>query len=82
MAEPIAIIGISCRLPGGASPPEFWQFLARGGDAVTETPPGRWNVEEFYDPNPDAAGKMYTNRGSYLPDIDRFSPTFFGISPR
>jgi myxalamid-type polyketide synthase MxaB len=82
MAEPIAIIGMSCRLPGGASPSEFWEFLARGGDAVTETPPGRWKVEEFYDPNPDAVGKMYTNRGSYLQDFDHFDPTFFGISPR
>jgi acyl transferase domain-containing protein len=73
---------MSCRLPGGATPAEFWEFLARGGDAITETPPDRWNAEEYYDPNPDAPGKMYTNRGSYLPDIDRFSPTFFGISPR
>jgi myxalamid-type polyketide synthase MxaB len=73
---------MSCRLPEGGNTTEFWDFLARGGDAVTETPPGRWNVEEFYDPNPDAVGKMYTNRGSFLPDIDRFSPTFFGISPR
>ena len=80
--EPIAIVGMSCRFPGGANPAEFWEFLARSGDAVTETPPGRWDVEAYYDPNPDAPGKMYTNRGAYLEDIDRFSPTFFGISPR
>ena len=80
--EPIAIVGMSCRLPGGANPTEFWEFLARGGDAVTETPPGRWDVEAYYDPNPDAPGKMYTNRGAYLEEFDRFSPTFFGISPR
>ena len=80
--EPIAVIGMSCRLPGGASPAEFWEFLARGGDAVTETPPGRWDVDAYYDPNPDVPGKMYTNRGAYIEDVDGFSPTFFGISPR
>jgi myxalamid-type polyketide synthase MxaB len=80
--EPIAVVGMACRLPGGASPAQFWEFLARGGDAVTETPPGRWDVEAYYDPNPDAVGKMYTNRGAYIEDVDRFSPTFFGISPR
>ena len=82
MFEPIAIVGMSCRLPGGANPAAFWEFLARGGDAVTETPAGRWDVDAYYDPNPDAPGKMYTNRGAYLEDFDRFSPTFFGISPR
>jgi acyl transferase domain-containing protein len=80
--EPIAIVGMSCRLPGGANPAEFWKFLARGGDAVTETPPGRWDVDAYFDPNPDVPGKMYTNRGAYIEDIDCFSPTFFGISPR
>jgi myxalamid-type polyketide synthase MxaB len=80
--EAIAVVGMSCRLPGGSNPAEFWEFLARGGDAVAETPPDRWDVEAYYDPNPDAPGKMYTNRGAYIGDVDRFSPTFFGISPR
>ena len=80
--EPIAVVGMSCRLPGGSSPAEFWEFLMRAGDAVTETPAGRWDVDAYYDPNPDAPGKMYTNRGAYIEDVDQFSPTFFGISPR
>ena len=71
---------------GGRAAPgedaELWHLIERGGDAVTETPPGRWDVDAYYDPNPDVPGKMYTNRGAYIEDFDCFSPTFFGISPR
>ncbi len=81
--EPIAIIGIGCRFPGNASTPErFWELLQNGVDAVTEVPSTRWNIDAFYDSNPDTSGKMYTRSGSFLPDIDQFDAHFFGISPR
>ena len=80
--EPIAVIGMACRFPGGANPSDFWDFLASGGDAVSEIPADRWNAADYYDPDPNAVGKMYTKYGAFLPDFDYFSPAFFGISPR
>src|ERR1035438_655537 len=80
--EPIAVVGMACRFPGGRNAGEFWDFLARGGNAVTEIPPERWDVDAYYDPDPDAKGKMYTRCGAFLSDFDHFSPGFFGISPR
>jgi myxalamid-type polyketide synthase MxaB len=73
---------MACRFPGGTNPDDFWDFLARGGDAVCEIPAERWDIEEFYDPDPDAKGKMYTRSGAFIPDFDQFSAAFFGISPR
>ncbi len=81
--EPIAIVGIGCRLPGGAHDPEaFWQLLANGVDAVQEMPRDRWDVDAFYDPNPDTPGKTICKWGAFLSDVDKFDPAFFGISPR
>src|SRR5438045_223780 len=81
--EPIAIVGIGCRYPGGVADPEsFWRLLEEGVDAVTEVPRERWDVDAFYDPDPDAPGKMMTRCGGFLSEIDRFDPRFFGISPR
>ncbi|NES90424.1 MULTISPECIES: polyketide synthase [Okeania] len=83
--EPIAIVGMACRFPGGANDPEkFWQLLSKGVDAITEIPPQRWDVDAYYDPNPEIPGKMYTHRGGFLDDFDvsQFDPGFFGISPR
>src|SRR6516162_4903628 len=80
--EPIAVVGMACRFPGGANPDEFWDFLARGGDAVREIPAERWDLDAYYDPDPDAKGKMYTRSGTFIPDYDQFSAAFFGISPR
>ena len=81
-AEPIAIIGMSCRLPGGAETPEaFYRQLLDGLDAIGEIPPDRWDIEAFYDPDPEAPGKMYTRHGGFLADVDRFEPQFFGIAP-
>ena len=81
--EPIAVVGMGCRFPGGADTPEsFWRLLRQGVDAVTEVPPDRWDVDAFYDPDPDSPGRMYARHGSFLKDIDRFDPQFFGISPR
>src|SRR5690348_16008800 len=81
--EPIAIVGLGCRYPGGIVDPEtFWGVLERGVDAVTEMPRERWDVDALYDPDPDAAGKMTTRSGGFLTEIDRFDAGFFGISPR
>ncbi|NPC86935.1 hypothetical protein HPC49_53230, partial [Pyxidicoccus fallax] len=81
--EPIAIVGMGCRFPGGISNPEsYWRLLDEGLDAITEVPRTRWDVDALYDPNPDAPGKMTTRSGGFLSDIDQFDPAFFGISPR
>lgn len=82
--EPIAIVGMGCRFPGGASSPsEFWRLLGEGFDATGEVPVDRWQAEAFYDPNPDAPGKAYTKRGAFLlEDVAEFDAEFFGISPR
>lgn len=81
--EPIAVIGMSCRFPGGATDPNaFWQVLINGVDAVTEVPSDRWNVDAFYNPDPEVPGKMYTRWGGFLQQVDQFDAQFFGISPR
>ncbi|WP_414588370.1 alpha/beta fold hydrolase [Scytonema sp. PCC 10023] len=81
--EPIAIIGMSCRFPGNANDPaSFWHLLHEGVDAVTEIPPDRWDIGAFYDPDPEAALKVYTRNGSFIEQVDQFDPQFFGISPR
>jgi acyl transferase domain-containing protein/acyl carrier protein len=82
-AEPIAIIGMGCRLPGGADTPEaFWHLLSHGIDAVSEVPRQRWDAQAFYDADPDAPGKISTRAGAFLTDVDLFDAGFFGISPR
>lgn len=81
--EPIAVVGMSCRFPGGAdSPAAYWQLLRNGIDAISEVPPDRWNLDEYYDPDPEAAGKMYTRYGGFLRNVDQFDAAFFRISPR
>lgn len=79
----VAIVGMACRLPGGADDPEaFWQLLADGTDAVGEVPEGRWNLDGLHHPDPDVAGTAYTLRGGFLERIDEFDAAFFGITPR
>lgn len=81
--EPIAIIGMGCRFPNGANSPEaYWELLKNGTDAVSEVPSNRWDIDAYYDADPNAVGKMYTRSGAFLDEIDRFDPKFFGISPR
>ncbi len=81
--EPIAIIGMGCRFPGGAdSPEQFWRMLLQGTDAISEVPPDRWNIDELYDPNWEAPGKVKTRCGGLLDHVDQFDASFFGITPR
>ena len=81
--EPIAIVGIGCRFPGGANDPEsFWRLLRDGVDAVVEVPADRWSADEYYDPDPDAPGKTWTKKAAFISGIDQFDPQFFGIAPR
>jgi acyl transferase domain-containing protein len=81
--EPIAIVGIGCRFPGAAdSATAYWDLVASGRDAITEVPADRWAVDAYYDPDPDAPGKMSTRWGGFLSRVDEFDPHFFGISPR
>nr|RNJ65933.1 MAG: polyketide synthase [Leptolyngbya sp. IPPAS B-1204] len=80
--EPIAVIGIGCRFPGAHDPQSFWQLLCQGGDAITEVPPDRWDIDQFYDPTPGRPGKMNTRWGGFLDQVDQFDRQFFGISPR
>jgi acyl transferase domain-containing protein len=81
--EPIAIVGMSCRLPGGVDDPDaFWQLLRNGVDAISEVPPDRWDAAAYHNANPDAPGTIATRFGGFLSKIDEFDPSFFGISPR
>ena len=82
-SEPIAIVGMACRFPGGANDAEsYWRLLCEGVNAIRETPPDRWDANAFYDPDPAAPGKMNTRWGGYLDRIDEFDNHFFGISDR
>ncbi|MEM6979056.1 MAG: polyketide synthase, partial [Planctomycetota bacterium] len=81
--EPIAIVGIGCRLPGDANgPDEFWQLLAEGRDAITTTPDDRWDRGQFYRPGEAVPGKTRSQWGGYVRNLDGFDPTLFQISPR
>ncbi|MET0401150.1 MAG: polyketide synthase, partial [Cystobacter sp.] len=82
-SEPIAIIGVGCRFPGGVNSPEsFWTLLREGVDAVQEVPASRWDINAYYDADPAVPGKMYTRNGAFLDGVDLFDPYFFGIPPR
>ncbi len=85
--QPIAIVSMGCRFPSDAADPadaadpeSFWQLLRDGVDAISEVPSQRWDIDQWYDPAPDAAGKMNSRWGGFLKDIDQFDPAFFGIS--
>ena len=80
--EPIAIVAVSCRFPGAPDPEAFWEVLSGGVDAIREVPADRFDIDEFYDPDPETPGKTYTRFGGFLDGIDGFDPEFFGISPR
>ena len=80
--EPIAIIGMGCRYGGGVTnPDEFWELLVNERSGITEVPAARWNIEEWYDEDPDMPGKMYARHGGFVENIDQFDAGFFNVSP-
>jgi acyl transferase domain-containing protein len=78
--EPIAIVGIGCRFPKAKNPEAFWQLLCNGIDAIAPIPKERWDIDAFYDPSPNAPGKMNVRWGGFLEEVDRFDAEFFGMS--
>jgi acyl transferase domain-containing protein/NADP-dependent 3-hydroxy acid dehydrogenase YdfG/acyl carrier protein len=81
--EPIAIVGMACRFPGGADDPaSFWELLQNGRDAIRPVPADRWDIEALFDPDPDAPARMSARNGGFLADVGGFDSAFFGIAPR
>lgn len=84
LREPIAVIGMGCRFPGGANDPDaYWRLLEKGVDTIGEIPSSRWPPLRYYDSDMTVPGKMYTRYGGFIDrEVDRFDSHFFGISPR
>ncbi|MEM6796790.1 MAG: type I polyketide synthase, partial [Acidobacteriota bacterium] len=81
--EPIAVVAVGCRFPGGADTPErLWRVLEEGRDTVGEVPEERWSARALFDADPDAAGRSYSRHGAFLEGVDLFDPAFFRISGR
>jgi acyl transferase domain-containing protein len=81
-ASSFAIVGYAARFPGAADADEFWDVLREGRDAISEVPADRWDVDEFFDPDPDAPGKVATRRAGFVDDVTGFDAPFFGMSTR
>src|SRR4051794_4765590 len=82
LSEPIAIVGVACRLPGGVDDTaSFWRLLRDGVSAVTEIPTNRFQADDFYASQVDTPGKMYTRWGGFLSNVREFDAAFFGIAP-
>lgn len=82
LPEPIAIVGMACRFPAAPNLQAFWRLLTQAKDAISEVPADRWDVDAFYDADPQATGKTYSRWGGFLAGVDQFDPAFFGIAPR
>ncbi len=83
VAEPVAVIGMACRVPGGAATPAaLWNLLRDGTDAIEEVPADRWDADAFYSPDPDEPGKTCVRNGGFIRNVDLFDPQFFGITPK
>ncbi|MER5353636.1 SDR family NAD(P)-dependent oxidoreductase [Kitasatospora sp. NPDC002551] len=82
--DPVVIVGLGCRYPGGVSDEhDLWRMLAEGADAITPFPRDRgWNLDTLFDPDPDRPGKSYVHEGGFIDDAVAFDAEFFGISPR
>ena len=83
LGEPVAVVGMACRFPGGVDcPDDLWEMVVEGRDVVSGFPTDRgWDLEGLFDPDPDAAGKFYVREGGFLADPAGFDAGFFGISP-
>lgn len=80
--EPIAVVGVGCRLPGAENPQAFWSLLKEGREAIGPIPADRWDTEALFDPDPETPGRIATRAGGFLKDIRGFDPGFFGITRR
>jgi thioester reductase-like protein len=78
--EPIAVVAMACRFPGADGPDAFWRLLRDGREAITEVPPERWRLDDYYDPNPHALGRTHSRHGGFVTDLFEFDPERFGIS--
>jgi acyl transferase domain-containing protein/D-arabinose 1-dehydrogenase-like Zn-dependent alcohol dehydrogenase/acyl carrier protein len=81
--EPLAVLGMSCRMPMGADTPDaFWEKIANGVDCIVQVPNDRWDIDNYYDADKAAPGKMNSRFGGFLDQVNLFDPLFFGISPK
>jgi acyl transferase domain-containing protein len=81
-SDAVAIVGMAARLPGAANVDEFWDLLLAGRDAVTEVPKQRWDIDRYFGTDPDSPGKIVSRNGGFVPAVDQFDATFFGVAPR
>ncbi|HEU5354403.1 MAG TPA: SDR family NAD(P)-dependent oxidoreductase [Actinocrinis sp.] len=78
----VAVVGIACRFPGANGLSEFWRLLSGGGDAITEVPADRYDIDAYYDPRPGTPGRIVSRLGGFLDQIDEFDAGYFGVAPR